>query len=146
MISIFLGRGEIYCFAGWSYIRTIFEIIRNTRAWLNWSNLVEIIKPACRTYSCKPCGKGINFVEIWVEIVSFSFRNFLCWFSTCNLFLERHPSLDKCSLLSPLDGLDYLFSPRTSKSPDISHVDPVYVAEQLTYWDAVRIKFEINFL
>lgn len=53
------------------------------------------------------------------------------------MFLERHPSLDKCSLLSPLDGLDYLFSPRSCKTPDISHADPGYVAEQLTYWDAV---------
>jgi hypothetical protein len=46
-------------------------------------------------------------------------------------------SMEQHTIAAPYESLDFLTSPQRVKISDVSTADVVFVAEQLTYWDAV---------
>jgi hypothetical protein len=51
--------------------------------------------------------------------------------------LGQMRSMEQHTIAAPYESLDFLTSPQRVKISDVSTADVVFVAEQLTYWDAV---------
>uniref|UniRef100_A0A914XHU1 Ral guanine nucleotide dissociation stimulator-like 1 n=1 Tax=Plectus sambesii TaxID=2011161 RepID=A0A914XHU1_9BILA len=49
-------------------------------------------------------------------------------------------SMDQHTIATPYESLDFLTSPQRVRISDVSNADVVFVAEQLTYWDAELFK------